>query len=66
MALEGEMRPVDAAQEIGGSTAEIAELLEHIRDTEPRWKREELLNIAIDALDDTHALAVRTHMELRD
>lgn len=66
MSLEGEMRPADAAQDIAGSTAEVAALLEYIRDTNPQWERERLLNVAIDAIDDTHELAVKTQIELEE
>jgi len=66
MSLEGEKRPVDAADEIAGINAEAAELLEHIEATDPRWKREELLQQAIDMIDDAHKLALKTHMELED
>jgi len=64
--LEGEQRPQDAAKEIAGTTAEAAELLEHIRDTDPQWKREELLDKVIEMVDSAHTLAVRTELELKE
>jgi hypothetical protein len=66
MSLEGEKRPIDATQEIAGVTCEASELAEHIRDTDPRWKREELLTQLIEMIDDSHELAVRTQMELEE
>jgi len=66
MSLEGEKRPVDATDEIAGINAEAAELLEHIKETDPRWKREKLLQQAIDMVDDAHKLAIETHCELDD
>ena len=66
MSLEGEQRPVDAAQEIAGVTAEAAELAEHIRDTDPQWKREELLTELVDMIDDAHELSCRTQLELEE
>jgi len=64
MALEGEQRPIDAAQEIEGITAEAAELAEHIRDTQPQWTREQQLTQLISLIDDANDLAARTEMEL--
>jgi len=64
MELEGEKRPVDAAREITGITCEASELAEHIRDTNPEWKREELLSKLIEMIDDAHELSARTKMEL--
>jgi len=66
MSLEGEQRPVDAAREIAGINAEAAGLAEHIKDTDPRWKREELLDQLLTMVDDAHELAIRTEMELED
>jgi len=66
MALDGEKRPVDAANEIAGINAEAAELLEHISETNPKWRREELLGEVVQMIDDAHELAVRTSMELED
>jgi hypothetical protein len=60
----GEKRPVDHIDEVIGITAEAAELAEYIRDTDPRWKREELLTQLVDIIDDAHQEAAEAHVEL--
>jgi len=59
-----EKRPIDRVEEIIGVTAEAAELAEHIRDTDPKWERDELLTQLVDMIDDAHKEAAETHMEL--
>ena len=62
----GEMRVQDAAHEIAGINAEAAGLLEHVKETKPRHRREELLEQAIKMIDDAHELAIRAELELED
>ena len=59
-----ERRPVDHVQESRAIAAEAAELAEHIRDTEPRWKREELFNQLIEMIDDSHQEAAAAEVAL--
>lgn len=53
-----ERRPVDSIDEWVGITKEAAELAEHIRDTKPEWKREELMDELIDMIDGAHEEAL--------
>jgi len=62
----GEMRVQDAAHEIAGINAEAAGLLEYVKETKPRHRREELLEQAIKMIDDAHELAIRAELELED
>ena len=52
-----EKRPIDYLDESVGLSAEAAELAEHIKETEPRWRREELLDQLITMIDDSHEQA---------
>jgi len=61
-----ERRPQDLAQEAGGVAAEAAELAEHIRDTDPRYRREELMNQLIRMIDDAHEAATTAEVRLND
>lgn len=62
--LQGEKRPIDALNEISGISREVAELVEHIRDTQPEYRRDRLLNEIIEAVDDINELSLRTSVSL--
>jgi len=64
--FEGERSIENAAQEIAGINMEAAALLEHISETKPRYRREELLEQAIKMIDDAHELAIRIELELEE
>lgn len=64
--MEDERRPVDLAQESQAIAAEAAELAEHIRDTNPQWRREALMSQLIDMIDDAHSAAVKAQIQLED
>lgn len=64
--MTNEQRPVDLAQEAQGIAAEAAELAEHIRDTDPRWRREALLDQLVEMIDDAHEAAATAQVRLED
>jgi NTP pyrophosphatase (non-canonical NTP hydrolase) len=64
--MNSEQRPVDHAQEAQGIAAEAAELAEHIRDSNPQYRREELLDELVEMIDDAHEAAVTAQIQLDD
>lgn len=63
---QSEQRPEDLAKESRAVAREAAELAEHIRDTDPRWRRAELLNQLIEMIDDAHEAALTAEVRLED
>jgi len=61
-----ELRPVDRVDEVVGITCEAAELAEHIRDTEPLYKREEILEQLISMVDDAHEEAAKASITMNN
>lgn len=64
--MSDEQRPVDLSNEAGGITSEAAFLAEHIRDTDPQWKREELMDTLISMIDDANEAAFEAAIRLED
>lgn len=64
--MSDERRPIDHIDEAVGVSAEAAELAEHIRDTKPRHRREELIDQLITMIDDAHEHALTASVGLED
>lgn len=64
--MNDERRPVDLVDEAVGINREAAELAEHIRDTQPQYKREELLTKLVEMIDDAHESALKASVRLED
>jgi len=59
-----EKRPADFAEESAGIAAEAAELAEHIRDADPRYRREEQFDMLIEMIDDAHECSLTASVRL--
>ena len=56
--MSDEKRAADRIEDVVGITQEAAELAEHIQDTAPRHKREELFEQLVEMIDDAHEEAL--------
>ena len=62
--MNDEKQPIDHVDDAVGVTGEAAELAEHIRDTNPRHRRKELLDQLITMIDDAHESALTASVKL--
>jgi len=64
--MTDERRPVDLVDDAVGTSAEAAELAEHILEENPRHTRKEQFELLIRLIDDAHEAALSASVQLDD